>query len=166
MAQERETGKFVETVVKVKRCTNVTKGGKSLSFNALVVVGDKNGKVGYGFGKAREVINAVNKAKKDAHKNLISVPILNKTIPYEVWGRYNAARVFLKPASPGTGIKAGASARSVLETVGITDILTKCYGTRNATNVVKATVEGLKLLKTKEEIERLRGVQIDGFARR
>ncbi len=161
MAQEIETGKLEETVVKINRCTNVTKGGKSMSFNALVVVGDKNGRVGYGFGKAREVPNTVGKAVKDAHKNLISVPVMNGTIPHEVWGRYKSARIFLKPAAPGTGIKAGASARSVLESVGIKDILTKCYGTRNAINVVKATIEGLRLLKTKQQIEILRGVKIE-----
>ncbi len=161
MAQEIETGKLEETIVKIKRCTNVTKGGKSLSFNALAVVGDKNGRVGYGFGKARDVPNAVGKAVKDAHKSLISVPIKNGTIPHEVWGCYKSARVFLKPAAPGTGIKAGASARSVLESVGIRDILTKCYGTRNTINVVKATIEGLKLLKTKQQVELLRGVKIE-----
>jgi small subunit ribosomal protein S5 len=161
LAQEIETGKLEETIVKIKRCTNVTKGGKSLSFNALAVVGDKNGKVGYGFGKARDVPNAVGKAVKDAHKSLVSVPIKNGTIPHEVWGCYKSARVFLKPAAPGTGIKAGASARSVLESVGIRDILTKCYGTRNTINVVKATLEGLKLLKTKQQIELLRGVKIE-----
>lgn len=161
MAQEIETGKLEETIVKIKRCTNVTKGGKSLSFNALAVVGDKNGKVGYGFGKARDVPNAVGKAVKDAHKSLVSVPIKNGTIPHEVWGCYKSARVYLKPAAPGTGIKAGASARSVLESVGIRDILTKCYGTRNTINVVKATLEGLKLLKTKQQVELLRGVKIE-----
>ncbi len=158
--EEIETGELEETVVKIKRCTNVTKGGKSLSFSALAVVGDKNGKVGYGFGKARDVPNAVGKAVKDAYKNLISVPIKNGTIPHEVWGCYKSARVYLKPAAPGTGIKAGVSARPVLESVGIRDILTKCYGTRNTINVVKATVEGLKLLKTKQQIELLRGVKI------
>ncbi len=161
MAKEIETGKLEETVVKINRCTNVTKGGKSMSFSALVVVGDKNGRVGHGFGKAREVPNTVGKAVKDAHKNLISVPVINGTIPYEVWGRYKSARIFLKPAAPGTGIKAGASARSVLESVGIKDILTKCYGTRNAINVVKATIEGLRLLRTKQQIEILRGVKIE-----
>ena len=161
MAKEIETGKLEETVVKINRCTNVTKGGKSMSFSALVVVGDKNGRVGHGFGKAREVPNTVGKAVKDAHKNLISVPVMNGTIPHEVWGRYKSARIFLKPAAPGTGIKAGASARSVLESVGIKDILTKCYGTRNAINVVKATIEGLRLLKTKQQIEILRGVKIE-----
>lgn len=161
MAQKKETGKLEEVVVKIKRCTNVTKGGKSLSFNALVVVGDKNGTVGYGFGKARDVPSTVSKAVKDANKSLFSVPVVKGTIPHEVWGCYKSARIYLKPAAPGTGIKAGASARSVLETVGIRDILTKCYGTRNPTNVVKATIEGLKLLRTKQEVERIRGVEIE-----
>ncbi len=160
MVKEIETGKLSETIVKINRCTNVTKGGKSLSFSALAVVGDKNGMVGYGFGKARDVPSAVGKAVKDANKSLVSVPIVNDTIPHEAWGRFKSARIYLKPAAPGTGIKAGASARSVLEAVGIKDILTKSYGTRNALNVVKATVEGLRLLKTKQEIELLRGVKI------
>jgi len=161
LAQKIDTDKLEETVVKINRCTNVTKGGKSLSFSALVVVGDKNGTIGYGFGKAREVPNAVGKAVKDANKNVVSVPIVNGTIPHEVWGCYKTARVFMKPAAPGTGIKAGTSARTVLESAGITDILTKCYGTRNPLNVVKATAEGLKSLRTREEIELLRGVKIE-----
>lgn len=161
MAQRVDTDKLEETVVKINRCTNVTKGGKSMSFSALVVVGDKNGTIGYGFGKAREVPNAVGKAVKDASKNVISVPIINGTIPHEVWGRYKSARVFMKPAALGTGIKAGASAKSVLEAAGITDILTKCYGTRNPLNVVKATAEGLKSLRTRQAVEILRGVKIE-----
>ncbi|MEK6764965.1 MAG: 30S ribosomal protein S5, partial [Planctomycetota bacterium] len=150
MAQKTDTDRLEETVVKINRCTNVTKGGKSMSFSALVVVGDKNGTIGYGFGKAREVPNAVGKAVKDANKNVVSVPIVNGTITHEVWGRYKTARVFMKPATPGTGIKAGTSVRTVLESAGITDILTKCYGTRNPLNVVKATAEGLKSLRTKQ----------------
>jgi small subunit ribosomal protein S5 len=161
LAQKIDTDRLEETVVKINRCTNVTKGGKSMSFSALVVVGDKKGTIGYGFGKAREVPNAVGKAVKDANKNVVSVPIVNGTITHEVWGRYKTARVFMKPATPGTGIKAGTSARTVLESAGITDILTKCYGTRNPLNVVKATAEGLKSLRTKQEIELLRGVKIE-----
>ena len=161
MAQKIDTDRLEETVVKINRCTNVTKGGKSMSFSALVVVGDKNGTIGYGFGKAREVPNAVGKAVKDANKNVVSVPIVNGTITHEVWGRYKTARVFMKPAAPGTGVKAGTSARMVLESAGITDILTKCYGTRNPLNVVKATAEGLKSLRTRQEIELLRGVKIE-----
>ena len=161
MAQKIDTDRLEETVVKINRCTNVTKGGKSMSFSALVVVGDKNGTIGYGFGKAREVPNAVGKAVKDANKNVVSVPIVNGTITHEVWGRYKTARVFMKPAAPGTGVKAGTSARTVLESAGITDILIKCYGTRNPLNVVKATAEGLKSLRTRQEIELLRGVKIE-----
>ena len=161
MAQKIDTDRLEETVVKINRCTNVTKGGKSMSFSALVVVGDKNGTIGYGFGKVREVPNAVGKAVKDANKNVVSVPIVNGTITHEVWGRYKTARVFMKPAAPGTGVKAGTSARTVLESAGITDILTKCYGTRNPLNVVKATAEGLKSLRTRQEIELLRGVKIE-----
>jgi len=161
LAQKIDTDRLEETVVKINRCTNVTKGGKSMSFSALVVVGDKNGTIGYGFGKAREVPNAVGKAVKDANKNVVSVPIVNGTITHEVWGRYKTARVFMKPAAPGTGVKAGTSARTVLESAGITDILTKCYGTRNPLNVVKATAEGLKSLRTRQEIELLRGVKIE-----
>ncbi|MDR4505291.1 MAG: 30S ribosomal protein S5 [Candidatus Scalindua sp.] len=160
MARENQSGKLEETIVKINRCTNVTKGGKSMSFSALAVVGDKKGKVGYGFGKARDVPNAVGKALKDANKSLVTVPIVNETIPHEVWGCFKSARVYLKPAAPGTGIKAGGSVRSVLVAVGIKDILSKSYGTRNALNVVKATVEGLKLLKTRQDIEQLRGVKI------
>ena len=161
MAQKTDTEKLEETVVKINRCTNVTKGGKSMSFSALVVVGDKKGTVGYGFGKAREVPNAVGKAVKDANRNTATVPIIDGTIPHEVWGCYKTARVFMKPAAPGTGIKAGMPARTVLEAAGVTDILTKCYGTRNPLNVVKATAEGLNALRTKQEIEQLRGVKIE-----
>ncbi len=160
MARLEEPLNLEETVVRVNRCTTVTKGGKSMSFSALVVVGDRKGSVGIGFGKAREVPNAVNKAVKEAKKQLAKIPLIGDTIPHEVWGRFKAANIFLKPASPGTGIKAGASARAVLESAGIKNILTKCYGKRNPLNVAKATLVGLKSLRTKEEIEALRGVKI------
>lgn len=150
-----------ETVVKINRCTAVTKGGKSMSFSALLVVGDKKGNVGIGFGKAREVPNAVNKAAKDARKNLVRIPLKGDTIPHKVLGRYKSARVIMIPASSGTGIKAGASVRAVLESAGVKNILTKCYGKRNPINVVKAAMEGLKSLRTKEEIEVLRGVKLE-----
>ncbi|KAA0242137.1 MAG: 30S ribosomal protein S5 [Candidatus Brocadia sp. AMX2] len=150
-----------ETVVRVNRCTTVTKGGKSMSFSALVVVGDKKGSVGIGFGKAREVPNAVSKAVKEAKKQIVKIPLKGGTIPHVVWGRFKAANIFLKPASPGTGIKAGASARAVLESAGVKNILTKCYGKRNPLNVAKATLFGLKSLRTKEEIGELRGVKIE-----
>ncbi len=160
MVRSEEPINLEETVIRINRCTTVTKGGKSMSFSALVVVGDKKGSVGIGFGKAREVPNAVNKAVKEAKKQIVKVPLKGDTVPHIVWGRYKAANVFLKPASPGTGIKAGASARAVLELVGIKNILTKCYGKRNPLNVAKATLAGLSALRTKEEIEELRGVKI------
>jgi SSU ribosomal protein S5P len=150
-----------ETVVQVNRCTTVTKGGKSMSFSALVVVGDKKGSVGIGFGKAREVPNAVSKAVKEAKKQMVKIPLKGDTIPHMSWGRFKAANIFLKPASPGTGLKAGASARAVLELAGIKNILSKCFGKRNPLNVAKATLMGLKALRTKEEIGALRGVKIE-----
>ncbi|HHT9129311.1 MAG TPA: 30S ribosomal protein S5 [Candidatus Brocadiaceae bacterium] len=161
MARLGEPINSEETVVKINRCTTVTKGGKSMSFSALVVVGDKKGNVGIGFGKAREVPNAVSKASKEAKKQMVKIPLQGDTIPHEVWGRHKAANIFLKPASPGTGIKAGAAARAVLASAGIKNILTKCYGARNPLNVVKATLIGLQSLRTKAEVEVLRGVKIE-----
>ena len=161
MARLEEPINVEETVVRINRCTTVTKGGKSMSFSALVVVGDKKGSVGIGFGKAREVPNAVNKAVKEAKKQMVKIPLKGDTIPHEVWGRYKAANVYLRPACSGTGIKAGASARAVIEYAGIKNILTKCYGTRNPINVAKATLMGLKALRTKEEVGELRGVKIE-----
>lgn len=161
MARSDEPVNIEETVVRINRCTTVTKGGKSMSFSALVVVGDKKGSVGIGFGKAREVPNAVNKAVKEAKKQMVKIPLKVDTIHHTVWGRYKAANVFMKPASPGTGIKAGASVRAVLELAGIKNILTKCYGRRNPLNVAKATLLGLQSLRTTEEVELLRGVKIE-----
>lgn len=161
MARLEEPVNLEETVVRVNRCTTVTKGGKSMSFSALVVVGDKKGSVGIGFGKAREVPNAVSKAVKEAKKQMVKIPLKGDTIPHMVWGRFKAANIYLSPASPGTGIKAGASARAVLESAGIKNILTKCYGKRNPLNVAKATLVGLGALKTKEEVGELRGVKIE-----
>ncbi len=158
---EKEIGALEETVVTINRCTVVTKGGKNLSFSALVVVGDKQGNVGCGFGKAREVPSAITKGMKDAKKGLARIALKGDTIPYEMWGRYGATRVFLKPAAPGTGIKAGAAVRAVVELAGIRNILTKCYGSRNPLNIVKATMEGLKALKDPRHIARLRGVDLE-----
>lgn len=160
MNQEYQSRNLEDVVVQINRCTTVTKGGKTLSFSALVVVGDKKGMVGYGFGKAREVPNAVTKAIKDAKKQLKRVFIKGSTIPHETTCSYRTSRVFMKPAVKGTGIKAGASARAVLELAGVRDILTKCYGSRNPLNVVKATMGCLLSLKNKEDVERLRGVSI------
>lgn len=158
---EKEAGVLEETVVSINRCTAVTKGGKNLSFSALVVVGDRQGKVGYGFGKAREVPSAISKGTKDAKRGMSPVVLKGDTIPYAVWGRYGATRVFLKPAAPGTGIKAGAAARAVLELAGVRNILSKCYGSRNPLNIVKATMEGLRSLKDPKYIAQLRGVDLE-----
>ncbi|MGE3966141.1 MAG: 30S ribosomal protein S5 [Planctomycetota bacterium] len=136
------------------------KGGRRMSFAALVIVGDKKGQVGLGFGKAKEVPNAVEKAMKDARRRLARVSLSGLTVPHEVMGRFRSSRVVLIPASPGTGVIAGPSVRAVLECVGVQDILTKNYGSTNALNVVKATLEGLTALRARETVAKLRGVSL------
>ncbi|MDH2909497.1 MAG: 30S ribosomal protein S5 [Candidatus Eremiobacteraeota bacterium] len=155
--RDRDNGGFEETVVRVNRVAKVVKGGKRFSFSALVVVGDRKGKVGYATGKAGEVPEAIRKAVERAKKNLITVPMVEQTIPHEVTYQIGAARVMLKPAAPGTGVIAGGSMRAVLELAGIHDILTKCLGTTNPINVVMATVDALRSLKTAEKTAALRG---------
>jgi len=150
-----------EYVVRINRCATVVKGGRRFSFSALVVVGDRNGRVGYGFGKAKEVALAVEKGGKEARRNVAEVSIVGDSIPHEILARYGASRVFMKPASPGTGIIAGSTVRAVVEAAGIRDILTKVYGNATPVNLVKATINGLKSMRTKEEVERLRGVKIE-----
>jgi small subunit ribosomal protein S5 len=150
-----------DTVVKVFRNAKVVKGGRRFSFSALVVVGDRNGTVGYGYAKANEVPPAVEKAVKDAKKNLQRVPIVENTIPHPVIGKCRATQITLLPASPGTGVIAGASARAVLEYAGVRNVLTKIYGSRSAKNVVKAVMDGLLKLRDKETVESLRGVEIE-----
>jgi small subunit ribosomal protein S5 len=157
----REEQPLEETVVKVFRCAKVVKGGRRFSFAAMVVVGDRAGTVGVGYGKANEVPMAVDKGIKDAKKNLRKIPLIGRTIPHRVDGRYRATRVTLVPASPGTGVIAGSSARAVLEYAGVQDVLTKVYGSTSTKNVVKATLEGLLKLRSKEMIESLRGVQVE-----
>jgi small subunit ribosomal protein S5 len=155
--RERDNSGFEETVVRVNRVAKVVKGGKRFSFSALVVVGDRKGKVGYAIGKAGEVPEAIRKAVEQAKKAAINVPMIEKTIPHEVHHEVGAASVLLRPAAPGTGVIAGGSMRAVLELAGIHDILTKCLGTTNPINVVMATIEALRSLKTAEQVAALRG---------
>ncbi|MDD2204993.1 MAG: 30S ribosomal protein S5 [Bacteroidales bacterium] len=152
---------IVEKLVKVNRVTKVTKGGRTFSFSAVVVVGDEKGVVGYGLGKAGEVSAAIAKGVDDAKKNLIKVPILNGTIPHAQEGKYSGARVFLKPAAPGTGVIAGGAMRDVLERVGIKDVLAKSKGSSNPHSVVKATIDALMKMRDAYTVSQLRGVSLD-----
>jgi small subunit ribosomal protein S5 len=149
-----------EIVVKVKRCAKVVKGGKRFSFNALVVVGDRKGRVGWGYGKANEVPFAVNKGIQEGKKSLIAVPVVRTTIPHEIRTKHGATEVILRPACEGTGIKAGAAARAVLELAGVHNVLTKVFGSTNPINVVKATFGALQSLRTIRRIEEMRGVML------
>ncbi|MCD6448961.1 MAG: 30S ribosomal protein S5 [Thermotogaceae bacterium] len=151
---------FEERVIEIRRTTKVTKGGKNLSFRAVVVVGNRNGKVGLGIGKAREVPDAIRKAITDAKKKLINVPLINGTIPHEVIGRQDASKVLLKPAAPGTGIIAGGTVRAVVELAGIQNILTKALGSTNALNLARATMNGLKDLMDPKKVAELRDVTV------
>jgi small subunit ribosomal protein S5 len=154
-----------DTVVKVYRCSKVVKGGRRFSFAALVVVGDRNGTVGIGYGKANEVPPAVEKGVKDAKKNLHEISLLDGTLPHKVMGKCRATSITMVPASPGTGVIAGSSARAVLEYAGVRNVLTKVYGSTSAKNVVKAVMDGLSKLRNKEDIETLRGVEIEAVKR-
>ena len=155
-----QPGELKDRVVHINRVTKVVKGGKNFSFAALVVVGDGNGWVGFGVGKAREVPSAISKGVDQAKRNIMRVPMKGATIPHEVTGRFCSSKVILIPAAPGTGVIASAQVRAVLEAAGIRDILTKCYGSNNPVNVVKATFDGLAQLRTRKQAQRMRGVNI------
>ncbi|MHC4400312.1 MAG: 30S ribosomal protein S5 [Planctomycetota bacterium] len=160
MAEDTKQSELVDKIVKIRRCAAVVKGGRRFSFTALVVVGNGEGKVGWGYGKANEVPPAVEKAVKDGSHKMIDVHLSGGTIPHEATGRYGAARVVLVPASPGTGVIAGAAVRAVCEACGISDILTKSFGTNNPVNLVKATIGALEGLRSRSDVERLRGVSL------
>ena len=159
--RERDRGDWSESVVAIRRCAAVVKGGRRFSFNALVVVGNGRGQVAWGYGKANEVPPAVEKGVKDAQKQVKRVNLQGGTIPHRVIGRFGASRVVMLPASPGTGVIAGGAVRAIVETAGIKNILTKCIGTNNPHNVLKATIEGLKSLKRPDAADRrLKGADV------
>jgi small subunit ribosomal protein S5 len=151
---------LIEKIVHLNRVAKVVKGGRNFKFSALVVVGDGQGKVGCGHGKANQVPDAISKATEKAKKSMVSIPVIEGTIPFEVVGRYGAGQVLLKPASKGTGIIAGGPVRAVMEALGVEDVLSKALGTNNPLNVLKATMQGLTSLRTAEEVSHLRGKEV------
>ena len=160
MATDASRSEYIDRVVKIKRCAAVVKGGRRFSFAAMVVVGDGKGRVGWGYGKANEVPPSVDKASKQAMREMIEIPLLNGTIAHNVQGHYGAAKVLLMPAAAGTGVIAGAAVRAVCEAAGLTNILTKSLGSTNPVALVKATFDALEQLRTPAQVERLRGVTL------
>ena len=158
---EREPSEFVEKLVSLNRVSKTVKGGRIFKFAALMVVGDEKGRVGFGTGKAAEVPEAIRKGIEDAKKNMITVSLAGTSIPHEVIGEFGAGRVLMKPAAPGTGVIAGGPVRIIMEAAGVKDIRTKCLRSNTAVNVVAATFEGLKALRTPEEVARTRGKSVD-----
>ena len=158
--EQNELG-FIEKIVSLNRVAKVVKGGRRFSFSALMVVGDGNGNVGFGLGKAQEVPEALRKATEHARKNMVKVPLIEGTLPYEILGEFGAGRVMLKPASRGTGIIAGGAVRAVMEAAGVNDVLAKAIGTNNPHNVLRATMAGLAALRSADAVSESRGMKLE-----